>query len=297
MELYRNAMKRALVLLAACIVASGQQGVLKLPLKDKSVRFAVIGDTGTGQKAQMETAAEMAKMHELFPFEFVLMMGDNVYGGQAAADFQRKFELPYHALLDVGVKFYACLGNHDDSNDRVYKPFHMEGKRFYSFKQGNAEFFALDSTYMDPDQLDWLKKQLADSTAAWKICYFHHPLYSAGRMHGPDLDLRKLLEPIFRSTNVSVVLNGHDHVYERIKPQDGIFYFIVGSSGELRVHDLRPSDETARGFDADRAFGLMEIVGDQLYFQAVSRTGETVDSGILEARKVSEKPKDATTHQ
>src|SRR6202521_1312750 len=198
---------------------------ITLPLKPKSVHFAVIGDSGTGEKEQYEVSQQMVKYREKFPFDIVLMRGDNIYGGESPGDFKAKFEDPYKPLLDGGVKFYASLGNHDNPNERFYKPFNMEGKRYYSFKKGNAEFFALDSNYMDPEQLSWLDKQLEGSNAQWKICYFHHPLYSDGKFHGPDKDLRARIEPIFEKQGVKMVISGHDHVYERIKPQHGIYYF------------------------------------------------------------------------
>jgi 3',5'-cyclic AMP phosphodiesterase CpdA len=241
----------------------------------------VIGDSGTGEKEQFEVAQQMTACHNAFPFDFVVMLGDNIYGSHEPSDFKRKFEDPYAPLLDAGVKFYASLGNHDVTNERFYKPFNMDGKRYYSFKRGNAEFFVLDSNYMDPDQLAWIEKTLTESNARWKICYFHHPLYSDGKTHGPDLDLRKLVEPIFVSHGVNVVLAGHEHCYERVQPQKGIYYFVLGSSGQLRYHNLQPSDEIAKGFDTDRVFALMEIAGEELYFQTVSRTGETVDTGVL----------------
>jgi len=279
-------MRRATLLLFALLanLFSADAPELKLPLKPDSVRFGVIGDSGTGEPAQYETAAEMAAIHGRFPFEFVIMLGDNIYGGKSPDDFKQKFEDPYQPLLDAGVKFYASLGNHDQTNERLYKPFNMDGKRYYSFKRGNAEFFVLDSNYMDREQLDWLQLQLGGSHATWKICYFHHPLYSDARAHGPDTDLRKLLEPVFQSHGVSVVFAGHEHVYERLKPQNGIYYFVLGNSGQLRFHDLRPSPDTAKGFDTDRTFALVEIDGKQFYFQVVSRTGETVDSGLLELK-------------
>jgi len=264
-------------------VAAATTAELKLPMKPKSVRFAVIGDSGTGQPRQFETAREMMKVHETFPFEFVIMMGDNIYGGRTPGDYKRKFEEPYRPLLEAGVKFYASLGNHDDTNQRLYQPFHMDGKRYYSFKHGSAEFFALDSNYMDPAQLDWLTKALSESSATWKICYFHHPLYSHGRDHGPNIDLRKLVEPVFEKYGVSVVLSGHDHSYERLTPRNGIHYFVLGNSGQLRPHNLKPSSDTEKGFDSDQAFGLMEIAGNELYFEVVTRTGETADSGMLKA--------------
>ena len=57
------------------------------------------------------------------------MVGDNIYGSERPQDFQKKFELPYKPLLDAGVTFYAALGNHDDPNQRFYKPFSMRWTR------------------------------------------------------------------------------------------------------------------------------------------------------------------------
>jgi len=259
-------------------LASAQQ--LTLPLKEKSVRFAVIGDNGTGERPEYEVAEQMAIYREKVQFDFVIMLGDNMYGGESPSDFKRKFEDPYKKLLEAGVKFYASLGNHDNPNQRFYKPFNMEGRRYYDFRRSNAAFFALDSNYMDPEQIAWLRKELAASDAPWKICYFHHPLYSDSKAHGSDTDLRKVLEPIFKQYGVRVVFSGHEHTYERLKPQQGIYYFVLGNSGQLRPHNLRKSPNTEKGFDTDRAFGLVEIAGNEFWFQIVSRTGETVDSGM-----------------
>ncbi|HWC99063.1 MAG TPA: metallophosphoesterase [Candidatus Sulfopaludibacter sp.] len=260
---------------------------LTLPGNPKSVKLAVIGDGGTGETPQYEVGQQMADYHTKFPFDFVLMLGDNIYGHQSAGDFRKKFEDPYKALLSQGVKFYASLGNHDSTTERMYKPFNMDGKRYYDFKKGDAEFFALDSNYMDPEQLDWLTKELSSSNSKWKVCFFHHPLYSDGRMHGPDLDLRKQLEPIFEQYGVNVVLAGHEHFYERTQPHNGIAYFVLGNSGQLRPHNVRTSPDVAKAFDTDQAFALLEIDPDQLYYQIISRTGETVDSGSVTQAKVT----------
>ena len=95
------------------------------------------------------------------------------------------------------------------------------------------------------------------------------------------MDVRVLLEPLLVKYGVQVVFSGHDHVYERLKPQKGIHYFVTGSGGKLRKGDLQPSETTAVGFDQDQAFMLVEIGNDDLHFQAVSRTGATVDSGRI----------------
>ena len=266
--------------------ASAAQGLsssaCELPNEQKSIRLAIIGDSGTGGAEQFQVAQQMESCRVKSGFDFVLMLGDNIYGGKSQEDFQRKFEAPYKPLLDAGVKFYASIGNHDDPNERLYKPFNMGGQRYYSFKKGNATFFALDSNYMDSAQIDWLERELSSTNTPWKICFMHHPLYSDGRYHGPDVDLRTHLEPLFQKYGVNVVFSGHEHVYERLKPEHGIYYFVLGNSGELRYHNLKASSQMAAGHDTDRDFMVVEIAADKLYFQAVSRAGQVVDSGELD---------------
>jgi hypothetical protein len=226
----------------------------------------------------------VASFRTKFPFEFALLLGDNLYGSENPRDYARKFEVPYKALLDAKVKFYAALGNHDDPGQRQYKLFNMNGERYYSFKPSltaGVRFFALDSNYMDPKQLEWLEKELAGSGSDWKIPFFHHPLYASG-MHGSDEILKKQLEPLFVNHGVNVVFMGHEHFYERIKPQKGIQYFVEGSSAKLREGDINPrTGLTAFGYDSGYTFMLVEIAGDELFFQTITDRGQTIDSGVV----------------
>jgi hypothetical protein len=259
---------------------------LSLPLKEGSVRFAIIGDTGTGSKQQQQLADLMKQYREAFPFEFVLMMGDNLYGSETPADYKKKFQDVYQRLLDDKVKFYASLGNHDQPNERFYEYFNMDGKEYYRFTKGNVAFYALNSNYMDKKQLKWFEDELIKDTSDWKIAFFHHPPYSSGGKHGSDKQLREVVEPIFVKYGVNVVLAGHEHFYERIKPQKGIYYFISGAGGKLREGDVKErSPLTDKFFDSDMSFMLVEIVKGDMHFQVISRTGETVDSGVLANQK------------
>ena len=259
---------------------------LTLPLREGSLRFAVIGDTGTGTEKQQQLADVMLKYRAVFPFEFVLMMGDNMYGEESALDYKAKFENVYKKLLDDKVKFYATLGNHDDANQRFYELFNMNGEEYYNFKKGNISFYSLNSNYMDKKQIKWMEEKMAADTSQWKIVYFHHPPYSSGGKHGSSTELREVVEPIFLKYGVDVVLAGHEHFYERIKPQKGIYYFISGAGGKLRDGDVKKgSPLTEKAFDKDMSFMLFESVKDQLHFQVISRTGETVDSGFITNKK------------
>jgi len=256
-----------------------------LPVKSGSVRFLVIGDAGTGGREQYEVANQIVRYAKTFPFTFALMLGDNIYGSERPQDFDRKFTRPYKTLLDANIEFDAALGNHDDPNQRFYKPFNLDGNRYRTFKKGNVRFFVIDSNYLDPEQLKWLEKELSASGSDWKIAYFHHPLYTTAR-RGPEVEVRAVLEPLFVKHGVDVVFTGHEHVYERYKPQKGIYYFTVGGAAKLRKGDTHPSPLLAARFDRDRSFLLAEIAGDSLYFQTVSRTGAVVDKGVLARREV-----------
>jgi predicted MPP superfamily phosphohydrolase len=265
---------------------SGMPVSVSLPLKDGSVKFLIIGDTGTGTDKQKELAAMLLRYHGTFPFDFALMLGDNLYGGEKAVDYKNKFEDVYRPLLDQKVKFYATLGNHDESNQRFYEHFNMNGEEYYNFKKGGVSFYSLNSNYMDKKQVKWLEDKLSQDTSDWKIAFFHHPPYSSGGAHGSSTGLREVVEPIFVKYGVNVVLSGHEHFYERVKPQKGIYYFISGAGGKLREGDVKArSPLTDKAYDADMSFMLAEVVKDQLHFQVISRTGETVDAGVLQNQR------------
>jgi hypothetical protein len=270
----------ALLIVGLPLAALAQD--LRLPNKPGSVKFAIIGDSGQPGSGQDAIAKQMAAWRSRFPYEFVLMVGDNLYGRETPSDYDKKFAVPYKPLIDAGVRFYAALGNHDDATQVNYKLFNMEGRKYYSFKpKDGVRFFALDSNYVDQKQLEWLDKDLAASGSDWKIVFFHHPLYSSGATHGSADLQRELLEPLFLKHGVNVALMGHEHFYERIKPQKGVAYFIIGSSAKLRTGDLRKSALTAYGNDADYAFVIVEIAGDEMYFQAVNHKGITIDAGSI----------------
>ena len=271
----------ATLVFAICAAAWVSAGV-ELPRAADSLKFAVIGDNGTGQPPQYEVAQQMLSSRSSFPYTFVLMLGDNLYGSQKPQDFVVKFERPYGPLLDAGVRFYAALGNHDEPTNRSYPPFSMSGERYYTFAKAPVRFFVLDTNLMDRAQLAWAEDALARADEPWKIVYFHHPLYSDGDRHGSNVELRVILEPLFVRYDVNVVFSGHEHIYERTTPQKGITYFIQGSSGQLRKGGVTSSAMTAASFADDRTFMLVEIEREQMVFQTVSRAGRVVDSGVIQ---------------
>jgi len=262
-----------------------------LPRRPGSLRFAVIGDSGRGDRHQYMTAAKMIEWRQWFDYSFVLMLGDNIYAPGSKEDYAQRFEKPYKPLLDAGVPFYATLGNHDPAGQEDYPLFNMNGRRYYTFEKEEGSlkplfshdvlFMAIDTVNLTRQELNWIGRELHDSDADWKIAFYHHPLYTSGRYQFMAARIRAALEPIFVANGLDVGLSGHEHFYERITPQKGIQYFTSGAGGALRPHDLRKSGWTAAGFDTDTHFMLMEIAGDTLYFLVISRKGEIIDWGTV----------------
>lgn len=251
-------------------------------------RYVAFGDMGTGGESQLSIARRMTIYHDERPYDTVIMLGDNIYESGRASDLPEKFERPYAELLRRGVRFYATLGNHDVRRGREaqinYKGFNMGGRAYYTFTKGDGliEFFVLDSTRVDDEQLRWLDGTLAASKARWKIAYFHHPIYSSGKYHGSDIKLRKRLEPIFVRHKVAAVFSGHDHIYERTKPQQGVQYFVSGAGGRLRRGNInRRSPLFAAGNDELHSFMYVEVTFERFAFWSVDAEGNILDSGVL----------------
>lgn len=262
------------------------------PAAKEAVTFAIIGDSGTGEAAQFDVARQMKATREKARFDFVLMLGDNIYPNGEAARFKPCFEEPYKDLLKDGVKFYAALGNHDleRGTDAAlhYDHFNMDGHRYYHFTKGDdlLEFFALDSSVMTSEQLAWFEDKLKASKAKWKVAFFHHPLYSSARKHGSDDRLRQMLEPLFMRYKVDVAFAGHDHVYERVKPQHGIYYFTEGASGKLRAGNIdRRSSIFEAGNDEIHSFLLVQVEPSQMKVEAIGADGKVLDSTVISKAK------------
>jgi len=283
-----------LAIITAVSTAARQGSAAADPDRASVVRFVAFGDMGTGNEDQLIVARRMVAFHDEHSYDTVLTVGDNIYPDGNAADFPAKFERPYAELLKRGVNFYATLGNNDVKKGRDaqinYQPFHMGGRPYYSFTRGTAganqvQFFAIDSTRFDAGQERWLNASLAESRARWKIAFFHHAIYSSAKTHGSRMKLRAQLEPLFVKYGVAAVFSGHDHTYERTKPQQGVHYFVCGIGGEIRGGDLdRNSEFLAFGSDEDSGFMFVEVTAGRLDFRAINAAGRVFDRGTIASR-------------
>ena len=279
--------------LSPAAVSDGSDPLFALPGIPGSTRFALIGDSGSGDWAQQAVANAMLRYFTTARrFSFVLMLGDNLYHD----DYQSEFSVPYQGLLERGVLFYAALGNHDRELQQHYKPFHMTDRLYYAFTEGNARFVVLNSNKPGDDaQREWLDGAFGHTGTKWRISFFHHPLYSSGQHAQQSREsIRPALEPALVRNRVDVVFSGHDHLYERIAPQQGIRYFVSGGGGR-NLYDFHKSAFDEAG-SSEHHFMVVEIAGDQMFFEAITPPGRTLDCGVLSrTADAAAKPQDSTT--
>lgn len=262
--------------------ASGQAAPLRLLL---------VGDAGSGDAPQLAVAEQMGRWHHHHPVDLVLLAGDNLYARDghpdgSAALLDVCFHRPYRDLLGAGVPFHAVLGNHDiisaDGAPQLAEPaLGMGGRRWYSLRREDTQLFLLDTNPGGrwQHQLPWLRRQLAASTARWKLVMGHHPLYSSG-LYGDDPQLIDRLEPLLRRHGVQIYIHGHEHHYERSLPIGGVTHLCVGGGGA----PLRPvlaGDRTARALSR-HSFAAVEVAADQLTITALDLHGERIDQASID---------------
>jgi len=249
-----------------------------------SLRFVAIADTGAGNGAQYQVGEVMAQYRQRYPYSLVVLAGDNIYNNGEIEKVSAVFEKPYQALLKAGVRFRACLGNHDirtnNGNDQLrYANFNMTG-RYYTFREETVQFFALD-TNGNADwaaQLAWLEAELKGSDAPWKIVFGHHPIYSSGR-YGTDETLVATLTPLFQRYGVQLYINGHEHNYERTVPIQGTTYLITGIGG-AQLRSVGQSEWTAYAA-SQYGFAALEVYGDRLEIRGIDEQGRLFDQGQI----------------
>lgn len=284
--------------MVTCLASSsyGIQKIPHLPLlasadAQSSISFAVIGDFGSGGKSEAAVAALIKSWNP----DLIITIGDNNYPAGSAlsmdwnvGQFYHGYIYPYKGFFGAGAainRFFPVLGNHDWMASRAapYQGyFTLPGNgRYYDFAWGPVHFFALDSDDQEPDrttfqsrQAQWLKSALAAAPEPWKVVYFHHPPYSSGSAHGSDVNMQWP----FRVWGATVVLSGHEHLYERIM-KAGFPYFVNGAGG-AGLYDFsdRPVDGSVIRYNQD--WGAIDVKADfhQIQFQFITEKNVVIDS-------------------
>jgi phosphodiesterase/alkaline phosphatase D-like protein len=265
-------------------ISLGDPAIASISNDKPLFRFVAIGDTGTGDTGQYEVANAIVRYHQNHPFKVITLLGDNIYMNGEIDKIKAVFEKPYQPLIQQGVKFYACLGNHDlrtENGNRqlTYPLFNMPG-RYYTFKYDPVQFFVLDANNNADweKQMPWLKDQLKRSQTPWKIVYSHYPMYSSGS-HGANSELTDRLTPLFKKYGVQLYMSGHEHNYERSKPIDGTTYLVNGNGG-ANIRPVESSKWTATS-DSILGFTAIEVYANQMIIQAIDTDNQVFDHGII----------------
>ncbi|WP_341733234.1 metallophosphoesterase [Microcoleus sp. EPA2] len=264
----------------------GERAIAPLPTTPPILRFISIADTGTGAEGQYAVAEAMAQYHGQNSFNLAILAGDNIYNNGEFEKINAVFERPYQPLLQQGVKFYACLGNHDIRTDNgdlqvKYPGFNMAG-RYYTFRRESVQFFALDTNHNADwkNQLVWLEKELSQSTAPWKVVFGHHQVYSSG-VYGLNQPFIRTLTPMFQKYGVQLYINGHEHSYERTRSINGTTYLICGAGAGTRPVGRSEWTEYA----ASRlSFATFDVYEDRMFVSAIGTDKRVFDRGVIEVR-------------
>ena len=267
--------------------------------------FMVFGDSGSGSEEQLEVAAQMEKFNP----DFIVHTGDIVESG-LDADAGLQYFTPYAKML-ARIPVFPALGNHDYGRDfkkqdgkgfikANYQPFHtvpLTGlpPHYYFFDVGNARFFVLDTNKfygamfapgLEPEskQYKWLDHFLSKTKAAWKFVVVHQPLYSTGA-HTLIAEERAALEPLFLKHRVDLVLQGHDHDYERTKPvkegvaddAEGIVYLTLAGGGRP-LYFQRNNADWSEKFLPVYNFAFFEVKDGNLKMTAYNKEGQVIDT-------------------
>jgi hypothetical protein len=261
------------VVLASAIFQTGKVG-------NTPFRFAVLGDSGSGKPQEYKVAEEVERQS----VDFILHVGDMVYSKGEDKEYLHRMYLPYKNLL-ARVPLFPTLGNHDMKTARGQPwldNFTLPGnERFYSFSYANAFFIALDSYDISSRSADWLDHQLAGTDKPWKFVFFHEPPFSNQMNRSGSSEARRLWVPLFEKHKVHIVFSGHDHMYTRFNPHNGVTYIVEGVGGSRLKKQNPQANGVAFTDHSNYGFGLVKIIGPKLLFQHITTDGAVLDTFTL----------------
>lgn len=245
----------------------------------ETVRFLAFGDSGGGGSDQYALLEQMYTV----PYDLMIHTGDLAYDDGTIAQYENTVFAVYGDLFR-NIPFFPASGNHD-YHTMSGAPFRdvfnlpaSNGEKWYSYDWGQVHFVALDTEADYATQAKWLDQDLAATTAPWKILYMHKPPYSSGS-HGSDTGLRAKLAPLLEKYGVQLVLAGHDHNYERTRPQNGTTFVVTGGGG-IGTRAVGTSSFTALSEDVIH-FVYGEVSTDELTLHAIDATGREFDSVVI----------------
>ena len=255
---------------------------------DQPIRVLAFGDFGTGSPGQINTAKAMVEYNKSHPFDFGLTLGDNFYPAGMVSPSDPRWQTQWEQLYGpLGIKFYATLGNHDWASEDspaaevLYanqSPDWRLPAPYYTFSAGPVQFFAVDTVELNEAELIWLDRELAKSTARWRLVYGHYHIYSATR--GDNQVLIERLLPVLKKNHVDVYLNGHDHNLQELKPDGGVHFFVSGGGG-ASLYDLKPYEHSVFK-QKENGFTVIEADAHNLKVSFIGMDGRELHTTTLQ---------------
>jgi hypothetical protein len=243
-----------------------------------------LGDFGVGGATEREMGASLEHFAAHHPSaKLVATLGDNDYTESPGA-FHANWTAAFGWLGKAGLGIAGTLGNHDvrvSGGRYEYDELDMPRAR-YRRTIGNVEVFVLNSNNVNRRQTDWLRTVLPASTATWKVVLFHHPAWTCGEYRSDAAVVDKWV-PLFERYDVQLVLNGHDHNYQRFAPRNGVRYVVNGGGG-ARLYPIErcpasyPKRRCAR---AVHGFLYLRASATELRVSAFTRHRNLIDRVII----------------
>jgi len=220
----------------------------------------------------------------------VLALGDDQYSSGALSDYDTSYDPTWGRFKGTT---HPVPGNHEYETSGATGYFSYFGARahgpggYYSFDLGSWHLIALNSGRgsIGSRQLRWLRRDLAADDHLCELAYWHHPRWSSGTTHGSDADMGAAWR-VLSGAGVDVVLNGHEHNYERFAKMNasgepdpqGIREFVAGTGGRS-LYGFGPAIRGSRV--RIRSFGVLELVlhGRGYAWDFLGTDGASLDSG------------------
>lgn len=272
------------VALAGCGSSPAPDPVSEDPapsVRTPEVRFAVKGDWGWGGPEQAAISRRVCGEHRRAPFRFLLTTGDNFTNPDGVAT-STNYTEPERCIIRSGLRWRAAWGNHDLAGDSTATVLGSR-RRWFTFTHGPLRVIVLDSNRPDdPAQLRFLRRVLRTARQPAIVVAAHHPTRTLG-FHAPSRVQRRDWEPLFRRWGVSLVLQGHNHAYERLVV-DGVTYITTGGGGA----PVYPCVRFARGARSCRlAHHFLIVTADARRIRVVSptRDGTPLERIVIPVRR------------
>jgi Calcineurin-like phosphoesterase len=245
--------------------------------------FVAFGDFGGGP-AQQAVADAMERWTVSHRVDALVTTGDNVYERGEPERFPAQLDRPY-AELRRSRPLWVSLGNHDVTAGHGPEQLRHLGLPDHPYAKTlpGAQLLLLDSNRVDQGQADWLEGQLSGPGPRLRVVVFHHPVWSCSS-HDSTEEIIQRWGPVLERHRVALVLNGHDHNYQRFSSPSGVTYVVTGGGGRslYPLDDRCPAGTPPRVAEARRHhFTAVEVRERSLVVTAVAEDDSVLDRVVI----------------